>query len=98
MKESFGVGRALKRGHTHGLHRNTVMKIDYTIGTWLSSVFSNEWESLEICVTWDRSTCTQSLHGSCRQFFYETAHLYAHRTMNMIWTSTSKVPRVTTYF
>lgn len=58
MRESFGVGRALKRGHTHGLHRNTFMKIDYTIGTWLSSVFSNEWESLEICVTWDRSTCT----------------------------------------
>lgn len=58
VKESFGVGRALTRGHTHGLYWNTVMKIDYTVGTWLSSVFSNEWESLEICVTWDRSTCT----------------------------------------
>lgn len=42
VKESFGVGRAPKRGHKRGLHRNTVMKIDYTIGTWLSSVFSNE--------------------------------------------------------
>lgn len=58
MKESFGVGRALRRGNTYGLHRNTAMKIDYTVGTWLSSVFSNEWESLEISVTWDRSTCT----------------------------------------